>query len=574
MSGLGKPVESAAGTDGEPQAGLRDLPGLILAVAALGFGVFLYIARLGAVPIQTGNEAMYAAPPIYMLESGDYLVPRFRDADFLDKPPLTFWLIAAGYRLFGISVTTARLPAALAALATALAVGVWSGRRRGLRAGLLSAMVLLFTYAFWTFTRYFAADAFLALTLTLAVISLDAAGRAEEGSDSLWGILCGAALAMAFMAKGLIGIALPVGAVAAGFALDRFRPVRVMRRGFVAGVVLLLLIAPWHIGMARRLGEEFWRTFYWENQFLRGATTRFMRSSRGLFAYLPVIAVAAFPWSFLLPGSLRRQKFSSAPLGWFLFGLIFWSLMGMKRDVYMMTIFPAIAVLVGERLDREASGELPRGRVAWILAAAIFALALPLLAKFSGLLSTLVGRGAVIFLGAAIALVVAAALVAAGSPRRLVAGAGVAIACGVCFLALMQIDRRLAAFDPMPAWGERVRRECPLDDCDCFLVTVNTISVEFYSQRAWRSVLHPFKLIGRTRHRTGFLVMRTAEEPSLNELPMRYEVLERRPWIAGDWVTVARRERSPVESLSLVRIESPEGTPPAPAGQAPDGATP
>src|SRR5512132_2670149 len=96
-----------------------------LAVIALVLGAALYLVGLDALPLQCGNEAMYAYPPIEMLKSGDLLVPRYLHAPFLDKPPLTFWILAATYRVLGISVFAARLPGVLAALATVAAIAFW-----------------------------------------------------------------------------------------------------------------------------------------------------------------------------------------------------------------------------------------------------------------------------------------------------------------------------------------------------------------------------------------------------------------------------------------------------------------
>ena len=40
-----------------------------LALSAAALGVYLYLGRLSSSPLQTGNEAMYAYPPITMLET-------------------------------------------------------------------------------------------------------------------------------------------------------------------------------------------------------------------------------------------------------------------------------------------------------------------------------------------------------------------------------------------------------------------------------------------------------------------------------------------------------------------------
>ncbi len=134
------------------QRDVLDLPTRALAIAAAALGLVLYLGGLERTPLQAGNEAMYAYPPIAMLETGDYLVPRYESRNFLEKPPLVWWIIAASYRLFGISVFAERLPGALASLATVLLVGRWVRGRGGIRSGVLAAAILLFTFAFALFS--------------------------------------------------------------------------------------------------------------------------------------------------------------------------------------------------------------------------------------------------------------------------------------------------------------------------------------------------------------------------------------------------------------------------------------
>ena len=52
-----------------------------------------------------------------MVERGDCLVPRYQGQPFFDKPALTYWLMAAGFRAFGFTPGAARLVPPAAALA-------------------------------------------------------------------------------------------------------------------------------------------------------------------------------------------------------------------------------------------------------------------------------------------------------------------------------------------------------------------------------------------------------------------------------------------------------------------------
>src|SRR5262249_41279988 len=280
-------------------------------------------------------------------------------------------------------------------------------RRSGSGAAVGAALVLMFTLQFSVYARTFAADSFLTLAAVLAAAALDDACR-REGSDARRGLLAGAALALPFGFKGLVGIVLPCGAVAAGLLFDRDRPLRPLARGAWAALALAALLAPWHIAMTRRLGSAFWRSFYWDNQLLRGATRKYMPSPRGPLFYLGVLAWAAFPWSLLLPATLSRRKPSSLPLGLFLFGIGFLSCLVMKREVYLMPLFPAMAVSIAEAGNESKGWRIQWRRYAWIGGALLLAGAGYFWARgFSGL-SSLVGPWLALSVGAGIALLAVA----------------------------------------------------------------------------------------------------------------------------------------------------------------------
>ena len=60
-----------------------------------------------------------------VLKTGDWKVLHYVDgyANFYPHPPLAIWIQAIGFKIWGISDTTARLPACLFGLLTVLIVG-------------------------------------------------------------------------------------------------------------------------------------------------------------------------------------------------------------------------------------------------------------------------------------------------------------------------------------------------------------------------------------------------------------------------------------------------------------------
>src|SRR5262245_14918275 len=113
---------------------------ILLAIAA-GFLIF---ARLPA-PLLEPEEARYAEIPRQMLIHGQFLIPVLDGQDYLDKPPLLYWLVMPCYKIFGVHVWSARLVPCLAAWFTPLVVYFWVRRCSGTKAALMSAAVLTMT---------------------------------------------------------------------------------------------------------------------------------------------------------------------------------------------------------------------------------------------------------------------------------------------------------------------------------------------------------------------------------------------------------------------------------------------
>ena len=76
-----------------------------------------YVINLGAASIWDANEAYYVETPREMIESGDYINPTFNYEPRINKPVLSYWIVAPLYHAFGVSVAVQRMAIAAAALA-------------------------------------------------------------------------------------------------------------------------------------------------------------------------------------------------------------------------------------------------------------------------------------------------------------------------------------------------------------------------------------------------------------------------------------------------------------------------
>jgi 4-amino-4-deoxy-L-arabinose transferase-like glycosyltransferase len=123
----------------EGGAGMRTFRPENAALLALGL---IPVASLGCFDVLDYDEAAYADVARAMLTSGDWLVPRLCGETFFEKPPLLYWVEAAGFALFGVGPFGARLGTALAGLASPLVLFAFAHRPLGRRAAFLAALAL------------------------------------------------------------------------------------------------------------------------------------------------------------------------------------------------------------------------------------------------------------------------------------------------------------------------------------------------------------------------------------------------------------------------------------------------
>ncbi len=204
------------------------------------------LVSMAILPMIGTSEARYAEIARIMAETGDWITPWFDyGVPFWGKPPLSFWLEAMSFRLFGVSEFAARLPSWLVNIGVlALIYNVTrniAGHRRALGAALIySTMALSFMMSGAVLT-----DPFLVLGTTLSLVSIILALRT---SHSKWRWYFFVGLAIGLLAKGPLALVL-VGGPLFVWVLWRRKWSDLYRRiPWFRGLVLSAIIAtPWYI---------------------------------------------------------------------------------------------------------------------------------------------------------------------------------------------------------------------------------------------------------------------------------------------------------------------------------------
>ena len=338
-----------------PPTGALPPRGTALLLALVGA---LLLFRLGAVPLLGPDEPRYARVAVEMQRSGDGVTPTLQGQPWLEKPPLYYWLAGKAFALLGETEAAARLPSVAAGLLFVGVTALFGARLYGGAAGLFAGFALGTSVLPFAYARAAAMDMLLAATVTAAIglVGLRLLGIA----GGLAVPAAGAAMGLAVLAKGPLGVLLPA-LVAAGYVVAT-RDWRLLRRLVSpAGLILLLLIgAPWYVLVYRAQGQAFVNVFLLDHNVQRFTTT--IHHHPGPWHYYVGIALLGlFPWSGLLvPGFAalrpRASRTDLYVLLWLALPFVFFSAAAAKLPGYILPCLPPLALLIGR-----AAGDLTQG---------------------------------------------------------------------------------------------------------------------------------------------------------------------------------------------------------------------
>ena len=350
---------------------------LFLAVAAF------YFYALGHLPLVGPDEPRYAQVAREMLLRGDLITPTLGGHTWFEKPALLYWMMIASFKLFGVSEWAARLPAAISGLLTVAAVFVL-GRQLELVKdeenklqgyAVWSALAAATTIGIVAFSQAVSFDILLTMTITWALafyILYNLREDSEANERPRGWLLAGfyVFLGLSLLAKGLVGIVLPVGIIGLYHIFQRELPRMKVFISVFWGLPLALTVAAiWYAPVIWRHGWLFIDQFFIQHHFARYISDKY-HHSQPIYFYVLVVPLLALPWTaFLLNGLLQFKSWLSPAevgdranqsmiqlmnfaLAWFVFPLVFFSFSGSKLPGYILPIAPAAALIVGGQLIR------------------------------------------------------------------------------------------------------------------------------------------------------------------------------------------------------------------------------
>jgi 4-amino-4-deoxy-L-arabinose transferase-like glycosyltransferase len=535
-----------------------------------------YFIDLDSSSIWDANEAFYVETPREMMERGDYISPTFNYEPRFNKPVLSYWIVAAFYHLFGVSVAVQRFPIAIGAVILILVTLLLAreaelipGRARpgASDAQLWAALLLATAPRLLMFARRIFIDIYISMFMAATLLFFALSERRPDRRRVFLSLMY-VSVGLGVLTKGPVAALLP-GLVFVVYLAVHRELHRARSMMLPAGLVLVLVIVvPYYVAQYQRHGWTYIVSFFVGENLGRYTEGFGVEPARRIWFYLPVLFSDSFPASlFLLPAAVlwlrdRRTLSHSDPsfrirtLLWLWIVMIigFFSLSAAKQDLYIFPIVPAVAALAGGAIGRGLSGD-----TAWPLSLRPIACAAGVLLVLigAGLLHLFHTAGAVYSLGGAMAIGVTGILGGTLSfglaVRRALRLALIAVVSTTVLLNWIFILRTLPSFEaykPVPAFAEVIHERLrPGDVVATFNVALP--SMVFYLRRHVEELGRPSQLFDVLSSRRAYVTLSSADYEALrDEAPAATCVLDRRPTFDVKLKNIISRE--PLPELVLV----------------------
>jgi 4-amino-4-deoxy-L-arabinose transferase-like glycosyltransferase len=476
------------------------MPRRLLLPLLLALAVCPYFMDLDGSSIWDANEAFYVETPREMMERGDYVNPTFNYEPRLNKPVLSYWIVAAFYHAFGVSPGVQRIPIAIGGVVL-IAIAFFLARA--------AAPASLTTHAAWwaavglaisprllMFARRIFIDVYISMFLGLTLLMFALAER-HPSRRRLFLTLMYVSAGLGALTKGPIALVLP--AMAFGIYLAVHRELRRLREmQLLSGAAIVLaIVVPWYAALFRHAGWSPIVSFVLGENVARYVDGVGVGADRPVWWYLPVVFSDSFPWSlFLIPAAAAWLRMrTTAPAAepafriqtllwiWIVSIVGFFSLSAGKQDLYIFPIAPAIVALAGIVIARAVDEAAPKAPAA---AAAIGLLLLVMGAGFLVLFHSrqavyvLAGSALIGAIGIAAGLAVLFLAVRKRLRQSLVVTTAAMIA--VNWLFVLRVLPSFEVYKPAPALAAMLKERAAPDD---LIVTYNVAlpSLVYYLQR-------------------------------------------------------------------------------------------
>lgn len=355
-------------------------PWILLAV--LSGALVVYLLGNDTVGLIDRDEPRYAQTSRQMLQSGDWVVPRFLDRVRTAKPVFIYWCQAASMSVFGDNAFGARFPSAVAMVATLAILAITITREAGGNRGLWTAFIFGTAGLTLASAKMCLTDSVLLVWIVIGQLCVYRLWRYGMHVPTV--LLLGVAIGLGGLTKGPVALGVHLCTLIAlrllgpraetgvapsphgdeGGAVERLRWERDV--ALIVPIVIAIafvIVFPW-LWLIQTRAPEFLSTTIGHDVIQRVRSGQEgHRGPPGL--YLLLVWGTYFPWSLLLPAAVvtawrnRHLPTTRFALAAWIGPWVMFELITGKLPHYVLPTYPALAYLTADMLIRASRRAIP-----------------------------------------------------------------------------------------------------------------------------------------------------------------------------------------------------------------------
>jgi 4-amino-4-deoxy-L-arabinose transferase-like glycosyltransferase len=327
---------------------------ILLVIAVLAFATVVSFWALSDTPLDD-HECLVSVTAREMLQTGNWILPRFNGQVRLQKTPLCYWLVASVAKITGkVDEFSSRLPSACFAVVSVAAVLYFVSQWQAIRVAALSAAVWVSTLAFIKYSHSARPEMVLCSLVTVSMLSFYSAMQTQSKRYRIsYMLVFWLTFSLAMLAKGPVPLVLVAPPIFLYFAVFRQWKKIKDTLPIIGPLLFLLIVLPWPIMVAAKAPEDW---TFWKREFVDRFTGDYASGHKPFWYYLPVVFLFAAPFSAFVPYAVaapfrslweRKRPAMWYLWLWFVVQIAVMTIAGGKRQHYILPAFPAFSILAG-----------------------------------------------------------------------------------------------------------------------------------------------------------------------------------------------------------------------------------
>ncbi|UOD35818.1 glycosyltransferase family 39 protein [Deferribacteraceae bacterium V6Fe1] len=305
------------------------------------------------IPLFETTEARYAEIAWEMAASGNYLEPHFNGIKHFHKPPFTYWINAAGIKLFGVSGFGVRIFGVLAsAIILFMTYKLANILLKDKVKAENSVYILSASLLFIAVSRIVSTDIYLTLFTILSQYFLF--NQIYGKKSSLNAVWYGLFLGFGFITKGPIIFLFTLLPFMLGKVFFKSHRKVFTLKDIAFGILTFLIISlPWYIAVIIK-NPELLNYFLKVQTVDRVVTNRFHRN-KPFYFFILTFAGTFFPFIIIFVKDLIKHvkpvTEKLAPYFYVIVPFIIFSLAKSKLATYILPFYPIAGIIVANSID-------------------------------------------------------------------------------------------------------------------------------------------------------------------------------------------------------------------------------